>query len=431
MLFGVVTSALIGICLSFGDVYGEGVEVTRYDGYKVVRVEINNQETLEKIQHLSNNKRPKFDFWTYPIYPNQSAVISVSPQSFGLLKRSLKQEGLQFEVTIHDLQDVIDKESTEANRQTRGMFDLNQYHRHSEINSWLSLLASSPKCAGACEMFSVGRSHEGRDMKGIKVGLPGSNKLSVWIDGGIHAREWISPATVLNILNYLIEDNYGGDADAKAILKRFDVYILPVVNPDGYDHSWTRNRLWRKNRQNGKGHYYGCEGVDLNRNWGHHWMEAGADSYPCSDIYAGSSAMSEPETQNVANYILRRKNNMKIFLTFHSYGLYWLTPWGYTSKRPVDYQDLIAKANKATSKIRDYRGLRYKVGTSTNVLYAAAGGSDDWAKGVAGIKYSYTVELPDDGRHGFVLPAREIRPVGVETYAGVKELFKAVLADYA
>ena len=34
-----------------------------------------------------------------------------------------------------------------------------------------------------------------------------------------------------------------------------------------------------------------------------------------------------------------------------------------------------------------------------------AGGSDDWAKGGAGIKYSYTVELPDTGRHGFLLPA--------------------------
>ena len=36
----------------------------------------------------------------------------------------------------------------------------------------------------------------------------------------------------------------------------------------------------------------------------------------------------------------------------------------------------------------------------------STGGSDDWAKGGAGIKYSYTVELPDTGRHGFILPAR-------------------------
>ena len=38
------------------------------------------------------------------------------------------------------------------------------------------------------------------------------------------------------------------------------------------------------------------------------------------------------------------------------------------------------------------------------------GGSDDWAKSV-GIKYSYTVELADTGRYGFILPASEILPV--------------------
>lgn len=56
------------------------------------------------------------------------------------------------------------------------------------------------------------------------------------------------------------------------------------------------------------------------------------------------------------------------------------------------------------------------------------GGSDDWAKGVAGIKYAYTIELPDTGQHGFVLPASQIESIGQETWEAVKVLAKH-LAD--
>ena len=51
---------------------------------------------------------------------------------------------------------------------------------------------------------------------------------------------------------------------------------------------------------------------------------------------------------------------------------------------------------------------KYEVGPAAMVNYEAAGASDDWAKGEAGIKYSYTVELPDTGRHHFLLPPARI-----------------------
>ena len=57
------------------------------------------------------------------------------------------------------------------------------------------------------------------------------------------------------------------------------------------------------------------------------------------------------------------------------------------------------------------------------------GGSDDWAKGGAGIKYSYTVELPDTGYYGFLLPSHRIEGVGKETHAGVVAMFIHLLGD--
>lgn len=55
-----------------------------------------------------------------------------------------------------------------------------------------------------CSLETIGKSSEGRAMKIIKIGYSNSskpNKPIVWIDAGIHAREWIAPATAMYIVN--------------------------------------------------------------------------------------------------------------------------------------------------------------------------------------------------------------------------------------
>ena len=47
------------------------------------------------------------------------------------------------------------------------------------------------------------------------------------ISPGIHAREWISPATATFLAKQLAEKK-------SALLASWDVYILPLANPDGY-----------------------------------------------------------------------------------------------------------------------------------------------------------------------------------------------------
>jgi carboxypeptidase A4 len=66
----------------------------------------------------------------------------------------------------------------------------------------------------------------------------------MWIDGGIHAREWISPATVTWMMKELIEN----DADHPELTNGLDWYMLAIVNPDGYYFTSHGNRLWRKTR---------------------------------------------------------------------------------------------------------------------------------------------------------------------------------------
>ena len=43
----------------------------------------------------------------------------------------------------------------------------------------------------------------------------------------------------------------------------------------------------------------------------------------------------------------------------------------------------------------------------------------DWARGVAGIKYSFSLELRDRGQYGFMLPRNQIVPTGEESLTGL------------
>lgn len=75
--------------------------------------------------------------------------------------------------------------------------------------------------------------------------------------------------------------------------------------------------------------------------------------------------------------------------------------------------------------IKNTGGSTYSVGSSSGLLYPASGGSDDWAK-AQGIKYSYTIELSDTGRYGFILPVSFIEPVAKENLAGLRVLLKQI-----
>ncbi|RWS25052.1 carboxypeptidase B-like protein, partial [Leptotrombidium deliense] len=296
------------------------------------------------------------------------------------------------------------------------------FPRLEEINTFLSsLVAKNPKIAS---LESIGQSFENRDMKIIKI-RSSADKPIIWIDAGIHAREWAAPITSLYIANELVS-NYNTDPSIKKLVDSFEWQILPSANPDGYEYSHRRDRLWRKTRSNRGGR---CIGVDPNRNWGFHWNEVGASSNPCDDTYAGPSAFSEIETRNIRDYILKQQKRMKAYLSIHAYSQLWLTPWGYTSKVPSNYNDLVKKAQIASEALKSKYGTKYTVGSSTNVLYAAAGGSDDWALGVAGVPYAYTLELrPDENSFsGFVLPPNQIKPTGEETWAGVKAFATAIM----
>jgi carboxypeptidase A4 len=214
------------------------------------------------------------------------------------------------------------------------------------------------------------------------------------------SREWISPAVVTFII-----DNYAENwSEQNEEIKNIDWYFLPVMNPDGYEYTHIKDRLWRKNRRSN----IFCDGVDLNRNYGYQWGGQGASRNPCTETYAGSGPFSEPETKAVQLFLSNSAKNFKASVSIHSYGQYILYPWGYDRKMTQDHNDLDLIGKKGAEAMKLVNGNQYTVGPAGSTLYPAAGGSDDWAKGTMKIKYSYTLELRDTGHHGFLLPASQV-----------------------
>ena len=91
--------------------------------------------------------------------------------------------------------------------------------------------------------------YEGRSIDVLIVKQQDSKvKPAIWLDCGIHAREWVSPPACLQAIQELVQGVNAVDP-SENLLTMYDFYILPVTNPDGYVYSWEYDRMWRKNRR--------------------------------------------------------------------------------------------------------------------------------------------------------------------------------------
>lgn len=185
-----------------------------------------------------------------------------------------------------------------------------------------------------------------------------------------------------------------------------------------------QSRFWRKTRSTAHNLGNMCPGVDGNRNYDFFWNTVGVSSNPCSDVYPGPRAFSEPETRVVRDIIHTYLSRMALFLTMHSYGSMILYPWGHDGTLSNNALALhtvgIAMADTIFSQQISYFP-RYVVGNSVLVIgYAASGAAEDYAHSV-GVPLSYTYELPglEGGFNGFHLNPRYIEQVCRETWAGI------------
>ncbi|XP_021965262.1 carboxypeptidase B [Folsomia candida] len=402
-----------------------------YQGYQIMRISnISSNVMGFKILEELYNSDVLFDFMTRPSMKEPTDVM-LCPEQVQNVKKIFAQFHIPYEIMVPDVETELNAELKANNlilRKSEGM-NWNAYQRLSTIHGWMDSMAEKYPALVSVETY--GLSTEGRPMKLMKITTGGTRtKPAVWLDGGIHAREWISPATVTYIANELIQQAIRGGPEYR-LVNAVDWFIVPNINPDGYEYSHTNDRLWRKTRSNDgsfMANVFGCLGTDPNRNWEYKWGGKGTSKNPCSSQYHGPKAASEPEISLSQAYILERKDQLKLVLTFHSYSQMIFTPWGYDYVPLEDKEELENVGRQAAKALEAVHGTKYQVGASPDLLYPAAGGTEDFAKGVAGIKFAYCYELRDTGKHGFNLPPDQIIPTGEETFASVKAIVEGVMS---
>ncbi|MEM9101079.1 MAG: M14 family zinc carboxypeptidase [Pseudomonadota bacterium] len=217
-------------------------------------------------------------------------------------------------------------------------------------------------------------------------------KTDVFIQGAMHAREYVTAPLVLALAKHLLE-NFGSDPQVTALLQQYRIHLLPQSNPDGRKFAET-GLLWRKN-----GNLAICtentsrQGVDLNRNFGFKWgtVPNGSSGDECDTTYRGPNPSSESETQAVETYLAElfsddkgpndadpvRDDKPGLHIDIHSYGQLILYPWGHStgerSPNELPHKVLAQKTARINRSIAQQSAALYPTDGTSEASYGELG----------------------------------------------------------
>lgn len=405
---------LAGLTLLSASAHGTGqAERRRYDGDSVVRVHATTVREVQAALALTD------DLWSHG-----AGVGAFDMRVTQAQRKALDAAGLNYDVLIPDLQARIDAEAARLDAMAEGGIAAEDWFADfknlAAINARLDELAAQHP--GRASVFTVGTSFLGKPIRGLRItrNAP-ANAPAFLVDACQHAREWATPMTAMYLADRLLET---ADTDARlgALLDSAVIYVIPVVNVDGYDYSWTTERLWRKNRQPNAD---GSMGTDPNRNWGYGWGGEGAATNGSSDTYRGTAPFSAPEPAALRDFYTAHPE-IAGSLDLHSYSQLVMWPWGWTSALCPDNALHAAVGGGMQYAIKQSGGLNYVAGPIYTTIYPASGGSVDWSYGDQGVT-SFTIEVRDTGTYGFIMPPAEILPCARENMQGALALMEGVL----
>ena len=309
-------------------------------------------------------------------------IESYSFPSAGKLSASLKTAPLSYAGQGVNIQHQI---------QTTQPTDL--YHTYSEMTALLQSLAAT--YPDIMSVSSIGETYEGRNLWLVKISdnvNQDEQEPGVLFMGAHHGNEKSSYEVCLYFIQYMVEhyDN-ASTPEVRTSINATQIYLIPMVNPDGVE------RDMRKDREPNHGSFgfrrqVTSYGVDLNRNYGQHWLYlflfpyifSGSTSWvDSSDVYRGPWPFSANETKAVRQFVIT--HNISLSISYHSYGELVLYPWGYTTRPPKDKSLFVSIGSNISTFDK------YQVEQSIR-LYPTLGDSCDWMYATQRI-FAFTIEL--------------------------------------
>ncbi|MDP9405815.1 MAG: hypothetical protein M3O86_04320, partial [Actinomycetota bacterium] len=263
------------------------------------------------------------------------------------------------------------------------------------------------------------KTHQGRDVLALEIG---GNIAAAATDGrpqsllmGLHhAREWPSAELTMMFAEDLVDSYLKGDAEIKGVLDQLRLFVIPVVNPDGFvrsretvsdfvaplpgaaavagEFAYHRKNM-RPHTVLGRSELAGTvqQGVDPNRNYPYKWGGPGASGSTSVQTYYGPGPGSEPEIKNILSIL--RNSQVLTLISNHTYSDLVLRPFGDTRANTPDEKIIKGHAD-AMAEINGYRSIK---GIE---LYVTTGTTEDWVYGTTGA-LSFTFEIGANGVTGF------------------------------
>jgi hypothetical protein len=281
-----------------------------------------------------------------------------------------------------------------------------QYHIYEETVQFLKdIEVSYPSLA---KVYIIGKSTRfGYPIYALKISdnvESDEEEIAILMDGMHHAREPLGNEVCLSFINYLLSE-YGFNQKVTNWIDNYEIWIIPILNPEGYKYIVDNNLYypwWRKNlRDNNKNGKVDpdYDGVDLNRNYDLNWNRGGS-SDPSNWKYRGPYPFSELETKAKRDLVLRKKFVASI--SYHSYGEVILYPWSWpdTNINAPDHLLMKEIASKIAERIKNDE----ETGTYSYRLAYGASQSLCWMYGVAG-----TLEFLIEVGTSFIPPGNKIR----------------------
>lgn len=204
----------------------------------------------------------QIDFWRRPDQINRFADLMITPNNSQRVMHYLSSRNIAYEILINNVRTVVQNERDQMAKTKKRLEMLRSsdslrtdiivgfwqsYQRYEAIENLMNDLQN--KYPNLVAKINFGKSFEGRELNLMRIGaISDDKKPVVFIEGGIHAREWISPAFVTHFANRLLTGYENQDADIKKLMETFDFYIVPLLNPDGYEYTHTKvNYCCKKN----------------------------------------------------------------------------------------------------------------------------------------------------------------------------------------
>jgi hypothetical protein len=245
-------------------------------------------------------------------------------------------------------------------------------------------------------VFSIGNSVLGKDILCIRITNENNTKRkpSCLIDGCIHGNEWEAGEACLYLAEYLLI-NFDANETITHILNSSEIYIVPLINPDGRQ----ANTRWNEN------------GIDLCRNFDIDFGRLRGYVFPLGKLFGrikipalpldwsrdfvllhklfpsfplwftncGRYPFSEPESQAMRDFMRELENkDYSFYINCHTASHNIDNPWG-AFKPPFEIskkeQYIFEYVGGWVAKNTEYP---YEKTTYKGANYKASGSIDDW-----------------------------------------------------